>query len=971
MAIALPGRDRLSPGSNRDFVEAMHHLYDLAGRPAARTISRAIFRRSELESVSHETVSAVLRGDSIPTWGKVQSIVTVLATMSIAEQNLDELLRGIHRLWIRTRPSGRTEPASVEPGQEPLPESKQPPPLPPLPRPEPEVDKAAALADEPIIGSLPERNSHFTGREILLDTMHQHHLEHPNAPLVLFGLGGVGKTQLAREYVHRYADRYSVLWWVPSDRPEQARASLVSLAERFGLPLRHNAEQTIAGVLGRLESQLVNYLLVFDGAEGDAIRGFVPAIGGNVIVTSRDPAWAHDSVNVGLEVPDFDRAEAIQFLRKRDGRTTGQQASEVTQRLGRLPLALEGFAALRLATDQSWEDLLARLDDPAWRLLSSTEAEPAHYPHTVAAALQIALDRLRAANPVAVLVFELFAWFGSEPVSIPLLRRGATGDVSPGLRRTLNNPIDLRLAVLDINKFGLGRLHTEDQRIEVQPLMRLALRDALSDEDRDRARRNVQEILTAADQGWPDELPLLDMHRAMAPHVLPADLINSRKMPTLLAVHHQIRYRYLIGDYEDARRLGEAAVGAWRAPDFLGPDHGLVLLATREWANALRALARYRQARELTADAMERLRVNPQYGEDHPYSLDLARSHAADLRIAGEYQQALAVDQASWERHVRSYGEDHDRTVSSRHNLAVTLRLLGDFAAAETVDRQEVAHHRQRRGEGDRRTLLSVNALAEDLYGLGGYRDVIEVQTRSLEIGQRLLRPGDHAILHARRTIALARRRLGALDQAAELLRETYDELVASYGADHEYTLATAMSYANALRDRRRSGEAYAYAVDAVTAYEHAFGLSNPLTLAAQVNLAAILRARGDRYQARRADEAAYRGLKAGIGERHPFTIVAMINFATDMALGGERSGALALSERAWAVSKEVRGLYHSDTLAAAANLTIDRGEQADGEPALDDVLAGLRRTLGREHPTVADVAAGIRVECDIEPPST
>jgi hypothetical protein len=34
-------------------------------------------------------------------------------------------------------------------------------------------------------------------------------------------------------------------------------------------------------------------------------------------------------------------------------------------------------------------------------------------------------------------------------------------------------------------------------------------------------------------------------------------------------------------------------------------------------------------------------------------------------------------------------------------------------------------------------------------------------------------------------------------------------------------------------------------------------------------------------------------------------------------------------------------------------------------------VLAGLRRTLGREHPTVVEVAAGIRVECDIEPPST
>ncbi|WP_157437376.1 FxSxx-COOH system tetratricopeptide repeat protein [Actinoplanes subtropicus] len=968
MAIALPGRDRLPPGPNRDFVEAMHLLYDLAGRPAARAISRAIFKQSMLESVSHETVSAVLRGDKIPTWGKVQSIVTVLAVMAVSEQNLATLLRDTHRLWIRTRPAQRPEPAVPAPEPAPEPEAV-PPPLPPAPG--LDADRVAGPAEQPIVGSLPERNSHFTGREILLDTMRQHHQNHPHAPLVLYGLGGVGKTQLAREYVHRFADQYSVVWWVPSDRPEQARASLVSLAERLGLPLRHNSEQTIAGVLGRLESQQVNYLLVFDGAEGDDIRGFLPSVGGNVIVTSRDPAWSHGSGNMGLEVPDFDLAEAIQFLRKRDGQMTGHQAGEVTQRLGRLPLALEGFAALRLATEQSWDDLLAGLDDPEPQLLSSADAEPAHYPYTVAAALQIALDRLDTANPAAVLVFELFAWFGSEPVSIPLLRRGAAGDVSPRLRRTLSNPIELRRAVQDINKFGLGRLHTEDQRIEVQPLMRLALRDALSGEDQERARQNVQEILTAADQGWPDDLGLWDMHRAMAPHVLPADLIHAHKMPALVAVHHQIRYRYLIGDYDDARRLGEAAVQAWRGSDLLGPDHGLVLLATREWANALRALGRYRQARELTADAMQRLRANPQYGEDHPYALDMARSHAADLRIAGEYQQALAVDQASWQRHVLRYGAEHDRTIASRHNLAVSLRLLGDFAAAEEVDRQEVNHHRRFRGEGDRLTLLSVNALAEDLYGLGRYRDVIEVQTRSLEIGQRLLRPGDHGILHARRTIALARRRMGAVDVAAELLRETYDELVASFGADHEYTLATVMSYANALRDRRRPGEAYAYAVDAVTAYEHAFGSSNPLTLAAQVNLAVVLRARGERYQARRADEAAYRGLSAGVGERHPFTIVAMINLATDMALADERDAALTLSERAWSIAKEVRGIYHSDTLAAAANLTIDRRSPGASAPTLDEVLADLRRTLGRDHSMVADVAAGIRIECDIEPPST
>jgi hypothetical protein len=115
--IPLPDRERLPPGPIRDVVQELHHLYDRAGQPPGRKISRAIYRTRGLESVSHETVSAVLRGDTIPAWEKVRSIVTVLAQLSVqpvSAGQLAQLLEHFHGLWIASRQPA-TAPAEEQP----------------------------------------------------------------------------------------------------------------------------------------------------------------------------------------------------------------------------------------------------------------------------------------------------------------------------------------------------------------------------------------------------------------------------------------------------------------------------------------------------------------------------------------------------------------------------------------------------------------------------------------------------------------------------------------------------------------------------------------------------------------------------------------------------------------------------------------------------------------------------------------
>src|SRR5438270_10619858 len=69
----------------------------------------------------------------------------------------------------------------------------------------------------------PSWNPHFVGREVLLDTLREKLCEtkqkEHNRRVALFGMGGVGKTQLTIEYIRRHEARYeSVFWMQAKDR---------------------------------------------------------------------------------------------------------------------------------------------------------------------------------------------------------------------------------------------------------------------------------------------------------------------------------------------------------------------------------------------------------------------------------------------------------------------------------------------------------------------------------------------------------------------------------------------------------------------------------------------------------------------------------------------------------------------------------------------------------------------------------
>lgn len=828
-------------------------------------------------------------------------------------------------------------------------------------------------------GEIPIRNPDFTGRGQMIGALRGALVQGSKASVVpeaLHGLGGVGKTQLAIEYVYRHADEYDLVWWIPAEQPTSVRASLAQLGERLALPASEDMQQTARTVLDWLSGPSPHrWLLVYDNAT--VPEDFAPLLpsgsGGHVIVTSRNQEWAYAYGSIEVDV--FKRPESIELLRRRGTGISEDDADRLAEKLGDLPLALEQAAIYLATTGTQVSEYLQLFDEHAGELLS--DGKPTYYPTTVYAFLRVALERLRENVPGAAELLELFAFLGSDPLSTTLLRSGRSGGLSTALGEALAEPISMNRAIRELRRLGLAKVDPSGQTIHVHRLVQLVLREDLRADRRERGLLNVQRLLAAANPGFPLEPRFWPVYKEIGPHILPAELIKAEDPRARTVVLDHARYLHRVGDYEGSRELAELAVHAW-APQLdngeIRSGDGLTLTAKRRLANALRQLGDYPTARELDEEVLHRLRDNPDFGEDHEDTLATANSVALDLRLAGDFQAAYDLDQANLERHRRVLGDEDEYTLLMRNNVAVNLRLLGDFQAAHEIDSALVGQWRRTLGPDDIRTLFSISNLARDLYGLGRYAEALEMQQQAWPIMREKLGPGHNEVLLAARTIAIALRKAGQYEESLRQARDNYRSYHSRFGPDHEHTLAATMSYANALREIAQWAEAQSLADEAVERYTRIFGSSHPFTLAARTNLAIILRAVGDRRAARELDDTTFVAFSDVLGKEHPYTLCVANNLANDLANDGDYTAAKELSHANLGISRRVRGDNHPYTLICAVNTAHDlrmAGHEREGQELFDDAIAALQDALGKVHPDTVDAARGRRAECDIEPPPT
>ena len=202
------------------------------------------------------------------------------------------------------------------------------------------------------------KNGNFTGRDREIAEIHKvlHCADatiSQRRVMVLHGLGGMGKTQLAIQYAYTHQKDYTSVWWVNASttralsqgfleiaqqllsyHTQKATAGLkpdsASIAVALGLPPdtvsqngELNASEDITGIVKAIISWFAaednnRWLLIFDNY--DDLRNvnifdfFHPGSTGSILITSRSRDTCH--IGNGLEVQEVAEGEALEILRK-------------------------------------------------------------------------------------------------------------------------------------------------------------------------------------------------------------------------------------------------------------------------------------------------------------------------------------------------------------------------------------------------------------------------------------------------------------------------------------------------------------------------------------------------------------------------------------------------------------------------------------------------------------------------------
>ena len=671
--------------------------------------------------------------------------------------------------------------------------------------------------------------------------------------LLIHGLGGTGKTQLALKYIEEHRDSYDPVLWIDAKDSEAVRSSFQRCADELQLRMEPTPtpgtaladSRTIQAVLRFLRARKSGkkWLVVVDNADDFSwgLRMVLPQAGwGSLIITSQDSQACRlfpkcEKLWVDIMGPLEARAVLLQHLQwESDSVPTHVQINcdDVVKRLGYLALAVD-LAGAYIGNEADQENALAQYsvdfskhqDDVLQRdhFRGLSEAEK-----TVWTVWDKTLDRIQDLEPKARpdLLLAFFARFRGSIVQDELLRLASLGLSTLKKRfREENEFLPVWIETwIELNEDQWDSFY---YRTACDLLIRYSLLQRADGEWPGVTMHSLVQwraMKCEEDRPW-DVWHLIfitavciqsnvessgpHFRRHIIPHIPEGSTFKMAAQGFDELQKGLIKSSIGVVYYEEGRskEAEELFVQVMKIrKEFLGEDHPKTLTSIANLASTYKSQGRWKEAEELNVQVVKiRKRI---LGEEHPDTLTSIANLASTYHNQGRWKEAEELDVPVIEIRKRVLGEEHPDTLTSIANLASAYHNQGRWKEAEELKVQVIKVMKRVLGEEHPSTLTSIANLASIYYNQGRWKEAEELKVQVIKVMKRVLGEEHPDTLMSMANLALTYRKQGRWKEAEELNVQVMKIRKRVLGEEHRDTLTSMTNLAITFKSQSRSEEA-------------------------------------------------------------------------------------------------------------------------------------------------------------------
>jgi serine/threonine protein kinase/tetratricopeptide (TPR) repeat protein len=729
------------------------------------------------------------------------------------------------------------------------------------------------------------RNPYFTGRVEVLERLAVMLRDSAGQPLAISGMGGIGKTELALEYIYRHQPAYGAILWARAESYETLFADFVAIAQALQLTDSHemDAQQATQAVtlVTRWLAIRRGWLLVFDNIEDYSLmqRFIPPDSKGHILLTTRAQATGTYAQHIELEKLTLEEGArlllrrskrlapgsranmaAVQKAQDADAGADFIEAQDICKLMDGLPLALDQAGAYIEESGCSLYHYIERFREQRAVLLQQRGAYSALHPQSVSATALLALEKVEP--PAAVELLKLCAFLRVDGIHEEII---AGADFLTPVGDDVGHP-DMLIAAL--RKYSLIARQGDERMLSLHRLVQAVIKDCMeADEQRrwaERAVHLVSQVFPAADKvtAWPRCEGL---------------------MPQVYVCLRHIE-QWQLASPAAARLLDRA---------------GLYLLEQGQYEQAAHLLHK-------TLDMRETL--------DPPDAalMETLNNLASCYLFKGEYGRAEVLFARVMALCEAAYGAAHSDVAVTLNNLALLYQQQGKYGEAEQYLRRALTTWEQLEENEHIDFARALNNLALLYHRQGRLSEAEPLYRRGLSIWEAHHGPSHPDLAVQLNNLAQLYQQQGLHAQAEPLFRRVLEIREKTLGPEHPVVAHSLVYLARSYQSQWKYSEAEALFKQALKIRKHALGPEHPEIAHSLVCLAKLYFSQGKHIQAEPLYQQALRIRENALGPEHPDVATLLKNYALLLMGMKRKDEALKLATRAKSIRAKQAALQKS-----------------------------------------------------------